>query len=122
MVKVLLASMLMALVPLGSVAGGERFACNMSALTKSERTLHAKLCRTLFTAVQEKSELRNGCAFRLPPAKLVTAAEWVAYERKCCPFLTFEMELARDEGPLWIRITGSEGINAFIRAEFQLDS
>lgn len=120
--KVLLASMLMALVPLGAVSGGERFACNMSALTESERALYAKLSQTLLAAVQEKRELRNGYAFRMPPATLVTAAQWVAFERKCCPFFTFEMELARNEAPLWLRITGSEGVKAFIRAEFQLDS
>ena len=120
--KVLVASMLMVLVPPGSAAGGERFACNMSALTKSERAAYAKLTRTLVAAVQEKSELRNGYSFRMPPAMLTTAAEWVAFERKCCPFFTFGLELARDEGPLWLRITGSEGVKAFIRAEFQLDS
>jgi len=55
--KVLLASMLMALVPPGAVSGGERFACNMSALTKSERAQYAKLTQTLLAVVQEKREL-----------------------------------------------------------------
>src|SRR2546426_5178949 len=119
--KVLLASLMMAMVPTVSGAGGEPFACNMTALTKSERVQYARLARTLMAAVQEKRELRNGYAFRLPPASLVTAAQWVAFERKCCPFFTFEMELARDEGPLWLRITGSQGVKAFIRGEFQLD-
>jgi hypothetical protein len=122
MLRSLLASMLLAVVPIGSVAGGERLACNMNALTKTERAQHAKMSQALMAAVQERTELRNGYAFRLPPGSLVTAAQWVTFERKCCPFFTFEMEQARDEGPLWLRITGSEGIKAFIRAEFQLDS
>ena len=120
--KLILASLLVALVPPAPAAGGERFACNMGALTKSERAVHAKLGQALFIGVQEQRELRNGYAFRLPPAKLETAARWIALEQKCCPFFTFELELARDAGPLWIRITGSEGVKAFIRAEFQLDS
>ena len=120
--KVLLTSLMMAMVPIVSGAGGEPFACNMAALTKSERTQYARLARSLMAAVQEKRELRNGYAFRLPPGTLVTAAQWVAFERKCCPFFTFEMEQARDQGPLWLRLTGSEGVKAFIRAEFQPDS
>src|SRR6266545_4451753 len=112
----------MARIPLGSGAAGERFACNLSALTRSERALHARRAQALLSAVQERTELPNGYAFRLPPAELVTAAQWVAFERRCCPFFTFELEQARDQGPLWLRITGSEGVKAFIRAEFQLDS
>src|SRR2546422_8346251 len=54
--------------------GTERFACNMNALTRSEREVHAKLSRALLGAVDEKKELRNGYAFRIPPSRLVDAA------------------------------------------------
>jgi len=118
--KALLASVLLALVPLGSAGAREPFACNMSALTTSQRVRHQELSRALLAAVQEKKELPAGYAFRLPPDKLVTAAEWVSYERKCCPFFTFAIEQSRDEGPLWLRVTGSRGIKEFIRAEFRL--
>lgn len=120
--KVLLASLLAVLVPLGSGAGagGERFACNMNALTESELPRYQELAQALRAAVQEQKELRNGYAFRLPPKALTAAAEWVALERKCCPFFTFEIQVARDEGPLWLRITGTAGVKAFIHDEFQL--
>ena len=120
--KVLVATLLMGLVPPDPVAAGERFSCNMSALTKSERARYAKLTGALLEAAQETSELKNGYAFRFPPATLMTVSEWVGFERKCCPFFTFELEVARDNGPVTLRITGSEGVKAFIRAEFQLDS
>src|SRR6266850_4899343 len=100
--KTLLASLLMGLVAFGSIAAGERFACNMKALTSEERVRHQELSRTMFAAVQEKRELRNGYAFRLPPADLMTTAEWVSFERKCCPFFVFELEQAKDQGPLWL--------------------
>ena len=45
---------------------------------------------------------------------------FVAEERQCCPFFTFEMEQARDQGPVWLRVTGSDGVKEFIRAEFGL--
>ena len=117
--KGLITSLLISLVALSSDRAAERFACDMNTLTSSERTRHQELSRTLLAEVQEKKELKNGYAFRLPSETLMKAAEWVSFERKCCPFFTFEMEQARDRGPLWLRITGSEGVKAFIREEFQ---
>lgn len=118
MTRLLLASLLLSLVPSGSADGKESFACNMAALTKNERAAYQKLAQRLLGAVEERRELKNGYAFRLPPETLVAAAEWVSFERRCCPFFAFELELAKDDGPLWLRVTGSEGIKAFIRAEF----
>ena len=120
--EALIATMLLSLVPHEPAAGAERFACDMTALTKSERAHHQRLARTLLVAVEERRELSNGYAFRLPPRTLMSAAEWISRERRCCPFFTFELEVPRDAGPLWLRVTGSEGVKAFIRAEFQLDS
>lgn len=122
MKRVLLALLLLTIVPAGSAAGGERFACNMNTLTKSERVTHHKLSRALLEKVREKTELPNGYAFRLPSAAFLTTAQWVSLERKCCPFFTFELELAGDADPLWLRITGSEGIKPFILAEFGLEA
>jgi hypothetical protein len=96
----------------------EHFACNMHALNKAERARHHELSQTLFKAVVEKAELPNGYGFRLAAKDLSTAAEWVGLESRCCPFFGFELELARDQGPLWLRITGAEGVKTFIRAEF----
>ena len=121
MVKLMLACILMALSPQAPAAGAERFACNMGALTKGERARYGTLAETLLVAVCEQRELPSGYAFRLPPGKLVTAAQWISLERKCCPFFTFELNQARDQGPLWLRITGPQGVKEFIRGEFHLD-
>ena len=118
--KSLLGLALTALMPLGAVAAGERFACNAKALSTTERPRYQELTRALLGAVQEKSELPQGYAFRLPPSSLITAAEWISFERRCCPFFIFVLEQSRDEGALWLRITGPEGVKAFIREEFGL--
>lgn len=110
----------LAMMATGSAAGGERFACNMKALTSAERARHQELSHTLLAAVEEKTELPDGYAFRFPQASLVAAAEWVSLEHRCCPFFTFEIKQERDQGPAWLRITGSEGVKAFIREEFGL--
>jgi len=118
--KTLLLSLWIGSASLGSLAARERFACNMNALTTDERCRYQELSRTLLTAVEGKRELRNGYGFRLPPSALMTAAEWVSLERKCCPFFAFEIEQPKDQGPLWLRITGSDGVKAFIEEELQL--
>jgi hypothetical protein len=118
--KTLLLSLLIGSVLSGSANARDRFACNVNALTSAERARHQVLSSRLLASLEEKSELRNGYAFRLPPSALVTAAEWVSFERKCCPFFAFEIEQPKNQGSLWLRITGSEGVKAFIQEEFQL--
>lgn len=117
--KYLLASMLLGLVP-SAGAAGTPLACNLGALSKSERADHARRMGQLAEAVQETRELRDGYAFRLAPGALAATAQWVALESRCCPFFTFELELASGGGPLWLRIRGTEGVKAFIRAELGL--
>jgi hypothetical protein len=47
-------------------------------------------------------------------------AEFVGRERLCCPFLTFMLDVAQDQGPLMLRLTGAAGVKDFIRAELDL--
>jgi len=118
--KMLLATIVLLAAPLGAAAAGS-YACNMNALTRSERATHARLSRQLLGRVEEQKELKNGYAFRFPAKSIVDAARWVTLERKCCPFFAFSLELAQDDGPLWMHVTGAEDIKPFIRAEFGLE-
>ena len=115
--RTFLIALCLAGIPVTAAGAGQGYACNMSALTKEERAAHEKVSRTLFDAVRETKELKNGYAFRLPRESLVAAAQWVDLERKCCPFFVFEMEVGKDGGPLWLRLTGDSGIKPFIRSE-----
>jgi len=109
------------LVPFATAEAGDTFACNMMALTKSERAHYGKLARRLMDAVEERRELKNGYGFRLPATMLMDTAEWVSFERRCCPFFTFALKVTREGGPLWLEVTGSQGVKEFIRAEFGLE-
>src|SRR5262245_32859961 len=99
--KISLVCLLLVLVPGGKEKSHPVFACNLAALSRDERTVHHRLADTLLAAVRQQRELTNGYAFRLEPAMLPTAAEWVALESRCCPFFSFELRLAGDGGPLW---------------------
>jgi hypothetical protein len=68
-------------------------------------------------AVEQAVELPDGYAFRFRPDTgiLLGLAEFVRRERLCCPFFHFEIALEANEGPLWLRLTGSEAVKEFVR-------
>jgi len=101
----------------GSGAG---FTCNLESMTKAERVRHSALAAELFAAVQERRELANGYALRLPAERWLAAARWADLERKCCPFFAFELDAAPGHGPLWFKITGGPGVKAFMKDELGL--
>jgi hypothetical protein len=97
------------------------FACDMTALPAEEQGAHHALIRRLMSeAVTEIRELPNGFAFCFPAEEYVAVAQFVARERLCCPFLSFNLEVAPQRGPLCLRLTGAEGVTAFLRAELRL--
>lgn len=95
------------------------FACDMSAIAAGQRSTHAAATSKLFRAVESISELPDGYRFRLPhdPDLLLTAAEFIALERLCCPFFGFALEVERDGGAAWLSLTGRGGVKPFILAE-----
>jgi len=118
--KFLIALILLCGPACGALAEPRPIACNLNAMTASERTRHDELAHALWKSVLERHELANGYAFRVPAAQLVPTAEWVALERKCCPFFAFAITQAEDEGAVWLRITGGKGVKEFIAAELKL--
>ena len=94
-------------------------ACDMSAIDAGLRAQHIATGGQVFRAAEEIRELEDGYAFRLPRESemLLDAAEFVALERLCCPFLGFAIEVEAEGGPVWLRLTGREGVKAFIREE-----
>jgi hypothetical protein len=95
------------------------FSCNRNALSPGEREKYNQLTDTLASSTEETGELADGYQFRVSSDySLSDLSEWMSYERKCCPFFTFEMQLDRNDGPVWLRLRGEDGVKTFIRAEF----
>jgi hypothetical protein len=96
------------------------FYCNLKALSVKERARHMQLTYKIERARVETVELANGFAFRFQDStvSLADLAEWVSGERKCCPFFDFEIELQGNNGPLWLKLRGQDGVKAFMRSEF----
>ena len=95
-------------------------ACHRLALTQAQRKRHfdelGPMLRSLKTSVRE---LPDGFEFQFPSDmktyQLVT--EWVAGERVCCPFFEIDLRSEPGGGPLWVRLTGRDGVKEFINAE-----
>ena len=97
-----------------------KFYCNIKALTPEERARHKQLSEKLMAARKETVETEKGYEFQYSPADVTLAelAAWVVAESKCCPFFDFHIDLEREGKLACLRLTGEEGIKAFIRAEF----
>jgi len=67
-------------------------------------------------------ELPDGYELELPADnktyQLLT--EWAFQERLCCPFFDITLRFDRENGPLWLRLTGQPGTKEFIKEEFDL--
>jgi hypothetical protein len=96
-----------------------KFYCNIKALTPAERVRHKELGDKMMTARNATIETPNGYEFQYSPKEVSLAelAEWVAAESKCCPFFDFHIDLEREGTLVCLRLTGSEGVKAFLRSE-----
>lgn len=95
--------------------------CELHAVPPGERGAHFELGRRLFTELAEQRiDLAAGIALRLAADDFPHIARFVANERKCCPFLHIEVEIAPAGGPMWLRLTGPHGTRELIEAELGL--
>lgn len=91
-------------------------ACNLSEPELRKR--QDRLSAELFSRIEETRELDDGYEFRFPgdeewSTKLL---DFVHFERKCCPFFMFEIAFMPEQGPVWLRLRGGEGVKEFVRA------
>jgi hypothetical protein len=99
------------------------FACNVAGISAEQRPRYMALAKKLISAKQEVRELKDGYAFRFSSeaSTIQDLAEFIAFERLCCPFFDFEMVIEREGGPAWLRLRGREGVKEFIRIEFGIN-
>jgi len=94
-------------------------ACDLTAIPAGERAAHEMLAKQLFfEIVLERHELTDGYAFQFRAEEYPQLVQFVANERLCCPFFRFTLEVAPARGPIWLRITGGEGVKEFLQSEF----
>ena len=97
------------------------FACNPAALDKEQRARYTVLTKQLFTTKRDVRELPDGYAVGFPanPQTIKDAAEFITYERLCCPFLNFELAIEGEN--LQLRLKGKQGVKEFLKAELGMN-
>jgi hypothetical protein len=95
-------------------------ACNLHAFSARDRERHASLLQGVSARILETRELSDGFAFRFAAEgeTIAELAEWIGLERICCPFLRFSIEVEANAGPVWLRLTGSAQVKAFVGSAF----
>jgi hypothetical protein len=94
-------------------------ACNIAAIPKEVRPGHQANTERVFASVQEVRELSTGYALRLANETdlLQTVVAFLSYERLCCPFFHFKLEIEPNQGPVWLHITGVIDVKDFLQSE-----
>jgi len=98
----------------------QSLACDLTAIPASAREEHVLTAPQLFRLAQEVQELPDGFAIRFlhSPGRFMQMATFVENERLCCPFFNFELDVEPNNGPLWLRLTGQEGVKGLLRTTF----
>ena len=93
-------------------------ACDLLALEADVRATHVGAAAQLLRSdAAEVTELPDGYVFRYRADQYEQVVQFIANERRCCPFFTFALEVTPAQGPLWLRITGREGAKEILQAE-----
>ena len=79
-----------------------------------------ELAQGIFSRVEALAELPDGYGFRFAndPATVAELTALIAAERRCCPFLAFELAFEAHNGPVWLRMRGSSRVKAFVAEAF----
>jgi hypothetical protein len=89
-------------------------------LTGDDLTARGEVVQPLIASYQKLEELEDGYAFQFPGESewIERVVSFVAEERQCCPFFTFELQYEPDLGPIWLRLRGSAEIKALLRDQW----
>jgi hypothetical protein len=95
-------------------------ACDLDAISASDRPRYNELRRMLAAAVTGTRELPDGIAVQISTERIALAqlAEWISFERKCCPFFEFRIDVAPASGPVWLSLAGRAGVKEFLSQAF----
>ncbi len=95
------------------IAEDAPIACSLSA---DELVTRGGEIDDLFAGVEQVRELADGYALRFPgistcPQRVL---DFIQGERSCCLFFTFELIFIPEQGPIWLRIRGPEGVKGLV--------
>lgn len=112
-----------ACTPSSHSSGSEDYpiACDLTVFTASERAEHKQLGDSLFAKVTHVVEHSDGftLSFALDATVNKKIDRWLAKEKQCCPFFSFEITRDKAARSLGLQISGPPGAKAILRTEFE---
>lgn len=94
-------------------------ACDISALSPEARRRYDVLRSGVVRAVRQVIATERTYRFRLDHSlSLAAAAEWLALEHRCCPFLDIALTLQHDD-TTWLEIGRNKTLKEFVAEEFE---
>lgn len=92
-------------------------ACDPSKHTQNELEQHDVKVEGLLSDRREVRKVEGGYAFRFPGSweYAERILDVVRYERKCCPFLTFEVAFEPEARGIWLYIGGDEDVDVYLQ-------
>ena len=90
--------------------------CNLDALTPDERARRTELASRLGAHTEATEESAEGFRMRLASCPEVPrdALEFALLERRCCPFLRFQLEIEPGSQDVWLHLSGGPGVKRFL--------
>lgn len=103
-------------------AAGQPMVCGVNSLTARERGRRETLIEDLMPEAQIK-ELTDGYEFTwaTDPQAYNKVVEFVGLERRCCPFLDFELHVSGPNDPVVMVLVGDEDTKKFVQASGLLE-
>ena len=104
----------------GCCSSESPLACDLDAISASDRPRYNELRKMLAASAIGKRDLPDGIAIKISTERmaLTQLAEWISFERKCCPFFEFKIDVAPESGPVWLSLTGRPGVKEFLEQAF----
>ena len=112
--KLALALLLVLLPELASA--GQTMVCGVNSLTARERGRRETLIEELMPEA-EIQELPDGYQFTwtTDPQAYNKVVEFIGLERRCCPFLDFELRVSGPNDPVVMVLVGDEDTKKFVQ-------
>lgn len=96
------------------------YACKPNAIKAEDKPRYRELAKKVKSGREEVKETPEGYALRFPADSLSIReiAEFITFERECCPFIHFEIIVEKDNGAVWLRMEGGEEVKEILSGEF----
>ena len=95
---------------------GSAIACNLNALSPSERARRSELARIVQANSSSLEETDSGYRVHLSDDSEICehALELILLERRCCPFLSLALAFEPGKGAVALAIGGAPGVKQFL--------